>query len=323
MASAKGAGLVEIRLRGLHPDEVGVVGVGEAAGDAGLDAVFDVEEALRRPAALAVDKRLVAFVHVGRDERGRVGVGAGDEDGRHAGHVGREAGRVQLADELARRDEDFAAEVAALLLRGQLVLEVNTGRAGRDHRFHQLVGVQRAAEARLGVGHDGREVVRLVEFALGGGLVPRHLVGAEQRVVDALDDDGDGVGGVEALVGIHVAGQVGVGGDLPAGEVDRLEAGLDLLHGLAAGHGAEGVDVVFLVHQLPQALGAERGERVLDLDGAAEVDDVGGGVVAADAFPARVGGPLLVEVGGVGLAGILGEFHGCGRVREREVGRVG
>ena len=56
--------------------------------------------------------------------------------------------------------EHLAAHVAALLLGGELVLEVDAGGAGLDHRLHQLEGVERAAEAGLGVGHDRREPVR-------------------------------------------------------------------------------------------------------------------------------------------------------------------
>jgi hypothetical protein len=37
---------------------------------------------------------------------------------------------------------------------------------------------------------------------------------------------------IERLVRIHLAGDVGVGGDLPARQVDRLEAGLHLLQRL-------------------------------------------------------------------------------------------
>ena len=48
---------------------------------------------------------------------------------------------------------------------------------------------------------------------------------------------------VEALVGIGVPGEVRVGGDLPAGDVDRLRPGLDHLHRLAAGERAERGDV--------------------------------------------------------------------------------
>ena len=44
--------------------------------------------------------------------------------------------------------------MAALLLRAQLVFEVNAGSAGGDHRLHQLENVERAAEAGFGVGDD-------------------------------------------------------------------------------------------------------------------------------------------------------------------------
>ncbi len=58
---------------------------------------------------------------------------------------------------------------------------------------------------------------------------------------------------IERLVGVHRAGSVGVGGHLPAGQVDRLQPGLDLLHGLVAGQRAEGVDVGLAVQQVPEA----------------------------------------------------------------------
>ena len=67
--------------------------------------------------------------------------------------------------------------MAALLLARELVLEVNAGGARFDHRLHQLVGVERAAEAGLGVGHDRREPVAL---ALALGVL--DLIGAEERL---------------------------------------------------------------------------------------------------------------------------------------------
>ena len=65
--------------------------------------------------------------------------------------------------------------------RGELVLEVHARGARLDHRLHQLEGVERPAEAGLGVGHDRREPVRS-PLALG----VLDLVGALQRLVDAL-----------------------------------------------------------------------------------------------------------------------------------------
>src|SRR6185503_4518441 len=150
----------------------------------------------------------------------------------------------------------------------------------------QLEGVQHAAEAGLGVGDDGREPVDLV---LAFGVV--DLVGAGERVVDAPHDGGDAGDRVERLVGIHGEAVVGVGGDLPARQVDRGNAGLDLLHRLVAGERAERIHERPLVHEAPELLGAAAGEGVLDLHAAAQPVDVFGGVAATHALPAGVLGP--------------------------------
>ncbi len=142
----------EVRLGRLHPEQVGVRRVGEAAGDDRLDAVPHLVEPLS--GAGAGEERAVALVMVAREQCRREGVGAGDDDGRHSGDVGSEPGGVEGADVLAGRDEHLAAHVAALLLARQLVLPVHTGGTGLDHAVHQLVGVERAAEAGLGVGDD-------------------------------------------------------------------------------------------------------------------------------------------------------------------------
>src|SRR3712207_8491218 len=57
---------------------------------------------------------------------------------------------------------------------------------------------------------------------------------------------------VQALVRVHLAGQVRVRRDLPARQVDRLEPGLHLLDGLVAGHRAERAHALGAVHELPQ-----------------------------------------------------------------------
>ena len=123
---------------------------------------------------------MVALVDVARQQLRRVGVGAGDEQRRDAGDVGREPRREERPDELAGRDEHLAAEMAALLLGRELILEVHGRRARLDHPAHQLERVQRPAEAGLGVRDDRQQVVAL-SFALG----PLDLVGAQQRVVQA------------------------------------------------------------------------------------------------------------------------------------------
>jgi hypothetical protein len=134
-------------------------------------------------------------------------------------------------------------------------------------------------------------------------FAPLDLVGALEGGVDLLHDLGHRVHRVQALVGVHLAVAVGVAGHLPAAQVDGLQAGLDLLHGLVAGQRAEAVDEGLGVDQVPQLLGAALGQRVLDGQAAAQAHHVGGGVAALDAFPAGVLGPVLFEGGDLLLAG--------------------
>src|SRR5699024_2878979 len=105
----------------------------------------------------------------------------------------------------------------------------------------------------------------------------------------------DRVRRVDRLVRVGLTGDVRVRRDLPAGEVDGLETGLDLLDGLVAGQGAQGVDEVLGVEEVPQALGAVAGQRVLLDEGAAELDDVLCRVVTGDARPPGVRGPIALD----------------------------
>ena len=280
IASAKARGLGQVRGGGLAPDQVGVGRVGEAAGDGAFQAAAQVEEALRGALPVA-DELAVAWVDVGEEELGAVGVGAGHEQGRDVAHVGGEAGCDQGADELAGGHQHLAAHVAALLLRGDLVLEVNTGCTGVDHRLHQLEGVERTTKASLGVGEDGCEPVVVV---LALGVV--DLISAAEGLVDLADHVGNGVDRVEALVGVHLAGGVGVGGHLPAREIDGLQPGADLLHGLVAGESSERGHVVGGVQELPETARTELGEGVGHLDRPAEALDVGTGIRPDDALEA-------------------------------------
>ena len=283
--------LAEIGGRGLEPDEVGVRRVRESTRDGCLDPVAHAIEALRGP--LAGDEVAVVLVDVAREEGCGERVRAGDEHGRHAADVGGQPRRAERPDELLRRHEYLAAEVAALLLRAELVLVMNPGGARLDHRAHELVGVKRPAETRLGVREDRREPVRPVPPL---GVV--DLVGAEQGIVEATDDGRNAVHRVEALVRIGRAGEIRVGGDLPAGEVDRLEPGAHHLDGLAAGEGAEGADGLVAVDQLPEPLGAEFGECVLGDDRAAEANDLLRRVRPLDPAPALVRAPPAFELTG-------------------------
>ncbi len=149
----------------------------------------------------------------------------------------------------------------------------------------------------LGVGDDRREEVDVFLVARVHATRALDLVGALERRVDALHDLRHRVDRVQRLVGVHRHVAVVVGGDLPARQVDRLDAGLDLLHRLARGERAEAVDVRLGGHQLPQLLGAEARERVVDLHVAAQPDDVLGLVGPLDALPARVVVPVLAQCG--------------------------
>ena len=134
---------------------------------------------------------------------------------------------------------------------------------------------------------------KIVDVALAFHVL--DLVGARQGVVDPAHDQRHRIDRIERLVRIHLAGDVRVGRDLPAGQVDRLEAGLHLLQRLVSGQRAQRVDERLVVDELPQLLRAAARERVLDMDRAAQPHDVFRGVAALDAFPAGIFRPVLLE----------------------------
>ncbi len=220
---------------------------------------------------------MVALVGVGDQHVGGVGVGPRDDDRRDARDVRRQPRRDEVPDRPGGRQQHLAAHVAALLLGRELVLEMDAGGPRLDHRLRQLEDVQMATEAGLHVGDDRDQPVDVV---LAVGVV--DLIRAQQRAVDPAHDLRDGVDGIEALVGVHLAREVRVGGDLPAAQVDRFEPGPDLLDGLVAGRGAQRRDVVALMQEPPQLLGAQARERVLDLHRAAQALDVLGPVRPLD-----------------------------------------
>ena len=122
--------------RRLAPDEVGIRRVGESSRDRRLDSVTDAEEPLGR--SLTRAELAIELVDVACEERGREGVGARHDQRRDVENVGGEAGSDECPDELARRHQHFTAEMTALLLGGQLVLEMDGGRAGLDVSLHDL-----------------------------------------------------------------------------------------------------------------------------------------------------------------------------------------
>src|SRR6185503_9473623 len=78
-------------------------------------------------------------------------------------------------------------------------------------------------------------------------------------------------------------------------------------HRLVPRDATEAADHGLLVQQLPEFLRAEARERVLDVHGAAQLRDVGGGVGTLNAAPPRVRVPFSVEA--VLLRGSIGH---CG-----------
>ena len=215
--------------------------IGDGPRDAWLDAVPHMVEAFDSAPSRLVDERPVALVDVGGQELRGLRVGARDDQRRRAHHVGRQPRGVEVADMRRGRDQHLAAEMAALLLRSELVLEVNARRTRLDEGLHDLERIERPAETGFSVGNDRREP------GLDGQPIALRrfdLVGALQRPVDAPDEFGRGVGRIERLVGIHRAGRVGVRRHLPSREVDRLQPGAHLLHRLVAGDGAERIDEI-------------------------------------------------------------------------------
>ena len=213
-----------------------------------------------------------------------LGVGAGEGQGGDAADVGGQTRRDQVALMRRGRDQHLAAHVAALLFRGELVLEVNAGGARLDIGLHDLERVQRSAEAGFRVGDDRHEPVDL-----GAAFGVLDLVGALEGAVDAAAQLRPGVGRIEALVGIHRARGVGVSGDLPAGEIDRGQAGARLLHRLVAGDGAQRIDVGLGLQRLPQPVGAPLGKGVGDGHGAAQLLHFGRSIGPLDAVEAPTG----------------------------------
>ena len=95
-AAGEALGVLQIRVAGLPPEQVGMFGEGNAALDAMIDAgaVAEAEEAFGRP--LAGEPLVIALVDVGGDQLGALGVGAADDQRRHARHVRGEARGVAL-----------------------------------------------------------------------------------------------------------------------------------------------------------------------------------------------------------------------------------
>ena len=68
--------------------------------------------------------------------------------------------------------------------------------AGTNHGFHQLKGVQHAAETGLGIGNNRSEIVDVVLMAGFNALGALDFISATESAVDALNDLWNRVDGV-------------------------------------------------------------------------------------------------------------------------------
>ena len=172
---------------------------------------------------------MVALVAAAVQEVRGFGVGAGDDDARHAHDVQLEARGGEPLDLLVNADEHLASLVAALLRARALILDVVAGYADLDKAPDQVAHMCVAAVSRVGVGDDERPVVDRI--GRGSELLGRHaraqvglvLVGGQQRTDDRRGLVGNLGERVAREVGARVLGDAALGGRRPATEVDALD----------------------------------------------------------------------------------------------------
>src|SRR5215471_14914641 len=85
---------------------------------------------------------------------------------------------------------------------------------------------------------------------------------------------GPAFAGYRLWIGIDVTRGIGVGGNLPAGEINRVESGSNHLHRLIAGHRTETGNVGLGMQQLPQTIGPMLGKSVVHLQRTAQTQHV-------------------------------------------------
>src|SRR6266700_2590560 len=107
-----------------------------------------------------------------------------------------------------------------------------------------------------------------------------NLIGTHERVVDGTDHARHAVVRIQALVRIHLATEVRIRRNLPAAQIDSLEAGFGHLNRLISCERAKSGNIFLLLKHVPELLRAGASERMLYLDGSAKTPDVGGLVSA-------------------------------------------
>ena len=179
--------------------------------------------------------------------------------------------------------------MSAFFLAGELIFEVHTGRARLDHSFDQFKNVERPAKTSFGVGHDRHEPIDIV-FALD----TRDLVGALQSLIDPFDHSRHAVCRIKTLIGIHLAGEIGIGRHLPSAKIDRLQSRPNLLKRLVPGERAESVDEGFGLKQTPKLFRAAPRQGVFDDDVALQSPNIADRVITRNPLPAGIIGPIMI-----------------------------
>src|SRR5260221_8918493 len=122
-------------------------------------------------------------------------------------------------------------------------------------------------------------------------------IGPAECVVDSPHDTGNAVDGVQALVWIHFAGSVRIGGNLPSAHIDCLQSRLYLLNCLVPARGSKSLNVFILLQEFPESDCPGVGERTLDFKRATEPQHVSSSVRAFDTVPPGVVYPRSHEFG--------------------------
>ena len=196
--------------------------------------------------SLAGEKALVNRINITANEIRVFRVGSRDDNRRYAEDIGGETRGDELGNKFVRTNENLATHVPAFFQRGELIFEVNRGRTRFDHCFGQFKSIERATEPGFAIGDYRREPINVV---LAFHVL--NLIGADERVINAANQFGRGIHGIETLIGVHLSRRVRVPRDLPAAHVNGFQSRLRLLNGLVSGQRAERVNKWFGPKQTP------------------------------------------------------------------------
>ncbi|MNV00673.1 hypothetical protein D3C71_908440 [compost metagenome] len=284
----------QVRRGSFTPHQVGVRRISQTTADGLLNPRMGTIEPFA--GALASDEFAIIRIAIRGNQIRRIRISTGDNQRRHTQHIRRQTRGNQLLDRFLRRDQHFTAHMTAFLHGRQLIFKVNCRCTGFNHGFHQLKGIQHAAKARFGIGHDRQEIIheaRIVRFDSGR---PLDLIRTAEGVVDPIHHRRHRVSRIKRLVRIHTGRQVGVSCHLPAGQINRFDTRFRLLQRLTTGQGTEAVDVSFFrftMQQTPHFRRTKLRQRAFRVDRTTQFHHFLCAVRAVDAFPARLS-PLFL-----------------------------